>query len=303
MNDKYYPRVLLISSTGVLALKVLGFLSTIEEKNQLIYTDTYCGISIGAMISLLLVSGLKVGEIVNGIVFLDFPSDVSIVSDMSKLSDIYTKIRARLTYLVIHKFGSIPTLRKLYLMTGKSLITASYNITDNIYEMMNPNTFPDMSCIDAVMHSMNMNFEDTNTLNSFKLYIDGTLSNPYPIDYFDDGNTKILGLYTVIMRDENENSTPYPIVRPSKNNCGIPFGLITDNFAKMVINNASDSCVHVRLECSKMDNMGSLDNKSRMIAEGYNKGKYFPDNMLSLSLKDTKFCDFKGKYSYPEHHV
>jgi len=43
----------------------LGFLSPIEDFGLLNYVDTYCGVSIGAIISLLIISGYQIREIIN----------------------------------------------------------------------------------------------------------------------------------------------------------------------------------------------------------------------------------------------
>lgn len=218
-NDSWYPRVVVIGPGGVKGLKVLGFLSPIEDSGLLDYVDTYCGVSIGAVISLLIICGYKIREIVGEAVKLDLFKEIgtfnfqSIMENRGFISN--EPIRRVLSQLVINKFGSIPTLYGLYMRTGKSYVAVTLNATDGVCVMLNPFETPDISCVDATLFSMNIPFIFYQLFHRGKTYVDGALCNPYPIDYFDDGKTNILGIYmkTIHIKEPTPSQTPGVIVR------------------------------------------------------------------------------------------
>lgn len=195
----WLPRVLVIGPGGTKGLKALGFLSPIEDYGLLEYTDTYCGVSVGAIISLLIVAGYQIREIVGEVATLDLFKDMenltvkSMIDNKGFMSN--EPVRRRLTQLLLNKFGIVPTLRGLYMQTGKAYIAVTLNATDEECEVMGPFTHPNVSCVDATMFSMNIPFIFYQLIYQGKTYVDGALANPYPVDYFDDGNTNILGIY------------------------------------------------------------------------------------------------------------
>ena len=91
-------------------------------------------------------------------------------------------VRKRLTELVVDKFGSLPNLYQLYMQTGKALTTVTLNATDKISVYMNPFTHGDVSCVDAVLYSMNIPFLFYQLIYQGKIYVDGAFANPYPVD-------------------------------------------------------------------------------------------------------------------------
>ncbi|CAH6420767.1 Patatin phospholipase [uncultured virus] len=198
-SRNWMPRVLVIGPGGFKGLKALGFLSPIEDSGLLQCTDTYCGVSAGAIISLLVVAGYQIREIVGEASTLNLFKDLdnltvqSIIDNKGLISN--EPIRKRLTQLVLNKFGTIPTLWGLYMQTGKAYVAVTLNATDEECEIMGPFTHPHISCVDATMFSMNIPFVFYQLIYQGKTYVDGALGNPYPVDYFDDENTNILGIY------------------------------------------------------------------------------------------------------------
>ena len=195
ISSMWLPRVLVIGPGGTKGLKALGFLSPIEDYGLLEYTDTYCGVSVGAIISLLIVAGYQIREIVGEVATLDLFKDMenltikSMIDNKGFMSN--EPVRRRLTQLLLNKFGIVPTLRGLYMQTGKAYIAVTLNATDEECEVMGPFSHPNVSCVDATMFSMNIPFIFYQLIYQGKTYVDGALANPYPVDYFDDGNTNI----------------------------------------------------------------------------------------------------------------
>ena len=170
-SEYWFPRTLVIGPGGVKGLKVLGFLSPIEDAGILEYVDTYCGVSVGAVISLLIVAGYKIREIVGEAATLDIFKDIenltvqSMVENKGFMSN--EPFRKRLSQLILNKFGTIPTLYNLYMLTGKAFIAVTLNATDEECVMMGPFTHPRISCVDATMFSINIPFFFFQLLSSY----------------------------------------------------------------------------------------------------------------------------------------
>src|SRR3972149_10640295 len=73
---QWIPRVIVIGPGGIKGLKILGFLSPIEDSGLLEYLDTYCGVSVGAVISLLIICGYQIREIVGEAAKLDLFKEI-----------------------------------------------------------------------------------------------------------------------------------------------------------------------------------------------------------------------------------
>jgi len=290
----WYPRTLVIGPGGVKGMMILGCLVPLEDIHYLKYIDTYCGVSVGSIISLLLIVGYKVREIISKACKYDFFQNscfdmTKIIEHKGMLSN--EPIRQKLSKLILKKMGTIPSLYELYMKTGKSLITTTLNITEEKTEYMNYQTHPLISCIDAVMYSVNIPFIYYQLLDkNGNSYIDGALGNHYPIDYVDDDKTNILGIYVKTLFDNNNNIIDYShkIIEVSM-----------DQARLRKINNASNYCKHILLETKNSSIIG-LDLNIKMLAdlvyEGYKVGNQF------INQKINPIHD-KNKYIYPTYYL
>jgi len=322
MRTRWMPRVLVIGPGGFKGLKALGFLSPIEDDGLLKYVDTYCGVSVGAIISLLIVAGYEIREIVGEAATLDLFKDMENLTIKSMMDNrgfmSNEPIRKKLTQLLLNKFGVVPTLRGLYLQTGKSYIAVTLNATDDKCEIMSPFTHPNISCIDATMFSMNIPFVFYQLIYQGKTYVDGALANPYPIDYFDDGNTNILGIYMKTSHNNDKQSDVFSIpssqnkiiINRIEDNNSIPIGTylfkiihsLMNQRRNHIIEQASSRCRHVCLETYNLDIMGygiTKEEKAQMLVDGFNEGKKF----LTQLNKSQPVSIPKQIYTYPPYYI
>lgn len=318
----WFPRVLVIGPGGVKGLKVLGFLSPIEDSGLLDYVDTYCGVSIGAIIALLIISGYQIREIVGEAATLDIFKEIGVLNFQSSLDNrglmSNEPIRRRLSQLIINKFGNVPSLYSLYMRTGKAYIAVTLNATDEQCVMMGPFTHPNVSCVDATMFSMNIPFVFYQLVYHGKIYVDGALANPYPIDFFDDGNTNILGVYmkTVHAKDTRHaiHSQPGTILQRVEE-LPIPLTVgayslkivhsLMDQRRNHIIQHASSKCKHVCLETKTTDTMGSnvnIEERAHMLVEGFNDGKKFLSQLYTDTYVGPKISP-KTNYVYPVYYM
>lgn len=319
---QWYPRVLVIGPGGVKGLKILGFLSPVEDSGLLEYLDTYCGVSVGAVISLLIICGYQIREIVGEAVKLDIFNEIgalnfkSIMENKGFISN--EPVRKLLTQLVINKFGNVPSLYGLYMRTGKAFIAVTLNATDETCVMLNPFSNPDISCVDATMFSMNIPFVFYQLVYRGKTYVDGALANPYPVDYFDDGKTNILGIYMKTIHSKNTTPVtthlPGTIVQKVEDSSStIPIGAyslkiihsLMDHRRNQIIQQSSDKCKHVCLETKTTDTIGytvTTDDKALMLVEGFNEGKSFLDQLQSGTYSGPTIPQVQ-KYKYPTYYM
>jgi predicted acylesterase/phospholipase RssA len=319
LNIIWFPRVLVIGPGGVKGHKVLGFLAPIEDVKLLKYTDTYCGVSVGAIISLLVVAGFEIREIIREATLFDMIKELEDF-DFNQIKEhngliSNEPVRKKLSQLITDKLGEIPTLYNLYTRTGKAYISVTYNVTDEKYECMGPFTHPNISCVDATMFSMNIPFLFYQMISHGKIFIDGAFGNPYPIDYFDNGQTDILGIYmqTIKFKPNNE-TTPRPIIQklediiqpmpPATYAIKILYALI-DQRRNYIIHKSSSRCKHVCLQSYPFNAVGyglTIDDKTKMIVEGYNEGKIFVSqlqNKVDIPIPISPH----SQYTYPPHYL
>lgn len=192
------PQVLVVSHGGVRGFYELGYLHVLDKEGVLKEVDTYVGVSVGAIISLLLACGYKPSEIVN----IAIISDMLSMACISGLSQTWNnkgllsteKIENTLKKYVQKKFLHIPSFRTLFNITGKTLCTVGVDLSSSEAKYFDPISTPDVSCVEGVMLSIIIPFMLYERKFENNSYIDGAIGNPYPIDQYDDGETSILGI-------------------------------------------------------------------------------------------------------------
>jgi predicted acylesterase/phospholipase RssA len=287
----FFPDVLVLGPGGMKVFLELGALLKLDSVDMLKNVHTYIGCSIGSLVALLLVSGYKPIEIINDLFGENIAeifsfSNIELIWKNSGLLDPKT-IEERINSKILEKFGKIPTLEQLYYFTGLNFISVTLNITKDQVEHLSKDTEPGLSCVKAVMMSMNVPgiFYQIVYKNCF--YIDGALGNPYPIDIMDDGRNKILGISVV---EKNDFSTDihvqyiFKIIYSSMNQLKI-----------RIKNECSPLCQHIELLSPWLDTFGvtlNKDNKIQMILIGYREAekfiKGFHDNGTEIIRRDPR---------------
>lgn len=286
------PRVLVIGPGGAKGFVTLGFLVPLEDHKHLQNINVYCGVSIGAVISLLLVCGYSIREIIGQAVMVDLAKELHNFNFQSTINNrgliSHEPTRNMLTELVLAKFNTIPTLGELYQRTGKSLVTVTLNATDNTCVFMDKNTTPNISCVEATLFSMNIPFVFYQLIHEGKTYVDGGLANPYPVNYFDDGNTNILGIF---MKGNPNISNALTFADYADK---IIHSLM-EQMRLLILQNSSDKCRHVCLTTDVDDMIGykvTLEDKADMLILGEKRGREYLRNYQS------PFIPLKSSYQY-----
>ena len=279
---KWKPETIILGPGGMKGFATMGSLLYLEKIGWLENVTTYVGVSVGAILGVLLVAGYTVTEIIDHSLsvslFHDFMSlDLSQIRENSGLIS-NQQVKDRLGERLISKFGYIPTLQEFYAFTGIKYVAVTMNITLGEVEYISKDTEPDLSTVDAVMLSMNIPFVFYKIRYKGNIFVDGALANPYPVDVFDDGKTNILGIYIDHANQVNTESIAsyfYFILHS-----------MTNRLKKLAMQKLSPCCKHLIILTSITDTIGlSIDNeaKSDMIVQGYEQAKKFADALLEAT--------------------
>jgi NTE family protein len=196
MNDIF--DTLVLSGGGVKGFCLLGAVQAGIDSG-LLKPDIYIGTSVGAMISYLLAIGYTPIEIMISLYsnhWLEKVQNFNLVAMINgNGATSFTGFNEGLEKLTINKIGKFITLGKLKQEYGKTLICVTYNMTTCHTEYLGPDNNPDLPCITALRMSANIPlvFDRFKYMDNY--YIDGGISDNFPILKGQELGKKILGLY------------------------------------------------------------------------------------------------------------
>lgn len=198
MTDKKYD-TLVISGGSMNGLGVLGALQYLKDQNKLDAIENYVGVSAGAIICYLLIIGYTPIEIMiylctNKKVFeklnkFDFVN--ALKGDGAVTFSIIADILERMT---VEKTGKILLIKDLYTQFKKHFTCVTFNATKTKREIINAQTFPDLPCVTALRMSCNIPFVFEPYKFGDSYYVDGGLSNNFPIDIGEDVGQAVIGI-------------------------------------------------------------------------------------------------------------
>lgn len=195
-----------MSGGGIKGFAFIGALDYLNKK-KIINIDNiknWVGTSIGSILAYAVVCGFSITEMENFIIEFDFTKtnpDISIdnifishgISDGKRAEFI-------LRSFIQHKFNVDDiTFLELYKLTQKNLLIIGTNFTRAREEVFSHNTTPDMSVVTAVRISMSIPVFFTPVLYNNCYYVDGSITNNFPIKHCDKYTT--IGLY---IRNNND---------------------------------------------------------------------------------------------------
>lgn len=189
---------LVLSGGSHKGMILLGAIQSAVDTYILENITTYVGTSAGSMISYLLAIGYTPIEIMVYICthrILERMHSFNLIAMINGEGAIsYTPIQETLEKMTLDKIGRFLTMKELKEKYNKTLVCATYNKTRQIMEYISPENYPDLPCLIAVRMSSNipmlfgrfryMGFE----------YVDGGISDNFPIVEAEKFGKKILGI-------------------------------------------------------------------------------------------------------------
>ena len=261
---------LIIGSGGNKAYYYLGFLYVLMNKDYYHNIERFVGVSVGSIISLLLICNYNIMEILENFI------DINIIDiNNININNLFTKfalfnkeaIFNKLISMIKDKFGKRLTLDQLHKSTGKTLCIVTTDYTNKKEQIIDKDSFPDMDCVEAVMKSIIIPGIFPYEEYKGNIYIDGVLSMAYPSILFDNGTSDILCVH--VSYSNNSNTNNENILDYLSNS----FDIMINQIKNIAIKNKTDRCKIVLIPCDISDILGinsSIDNKSKMFLTGYN---------------------------------
>lgn len=190
---------LVISGGSMNGVGILGALQYLKDNGLINDLKNFVATSAGTIVCYFLAIGYtpieimvyictnhKIFENLKSVNFLKAMKGEGVIS-FALISDIIEK-------MTIDKIGRPILLRHLREIYGKSFTCTTYNLTKNCIEYISDETHPDMPCISAIHMSCNIPVIFEPYKYGECLYIDGGISNNFPIDFACQNGQKIIGL-------------------------------------------------------------------------------------------------------------
>ena len=205
--DKY--KNLIISGGGFNGFQFFGIIKYLDENNLINNIDKYIGVSMGAMINLLIILGYKFNEIENFLIKFNFSKvfdlkfeKILIEDNIKGLSDGNKFNKLIKKFLVNKKFDENITLKQLYEKTNKQLMIGVTNLTKDLFEIMTHENYPDIPVYLAIRMSscIPMFFEPIEYQDNY--YVDGVMKDNFPIQIIpDDELNTTIGMVLLTNQD------------------------------------------------------------------------------------------------------
>jgi NTE family protein len=210
---------IVFSGGGIKLYSFIGCIKVLEEKDLLQNIDTMIGTSAGSIIATLLCLGFNATEIEELLLRIDTNSLKTF--DTNNILNFFNNygiddgknIRRIISILFKVKFKKDTiTFKELYEITNKKLIICTTCLNTNEPEYLSFETTPELNIDEAIIMSISIPLLFKPVLYKDNYYIDGGLTNHYPINYCGDVNNETLGVLittTINKRQEINNIEDY----------------------------------------------------------------------------------------------
>lgn len=196
-------KYLVLGSGGISGLAFLGALKELHKQEYLDLKNikSYCGCSIGALISYLLLIGYTLNDLIYLGIKMDFKDFLEInAEDALSFFNNYGFDRGKKMKLILESFTTKRginkniTLKDLYDITQKHFIITVVCVNTRKVEYLDYKKNPDLSVIDCIRASMAIPFLFQPVILNDKCYIDGGVVKAFPIEIFRKYKNETFGL-------------------------------------------------------------------------------------------------------------
>jgi predicted acylesterase/phospholipase RssA len=267
---------IVLSGGAAKGLCSLGALQCAEDSFRLTRVTNFVGTSVGAIICYLIAIGFKPVEIVVWICthqLLETLRQFDVVNMVSGVgATSFGAITDQLEHMTISKIGRYINLKDLKELYGKTLICATYNRTKRKTEYLSPITHPDLPCLTALRMSANFPYIFEKFLYMGDFFVDGGISDNFPIDIGDGMGEKVLGIVLNETEDEHSDVASIKLSEDFYELVGIPMATAT----AYKILNASAKCTIVSISYPKFKVFNfniPASEKLEMFSKGYNEAR------------------------------
>lgn len=178
---------LCLSGGGVAGFVHLGVIKYLEEKYMTKNIDIVVCTSIGAVIGLLFSVGISSNEVYDLLLNIDHD-----MLQYSKIEQFFTVFgmdsgeyfMAQLADILLSKsISPLITFADILSMYGRHLVVTGTNVSKHKCTYFSVSNFPAMRVLDAIRISISIPFLLTATMYQNDLYVDGGITDNYPLHY------------------------------------------------------------------------------------------------------------------------
>lgn len=206
---------LVLSGASAKCIIFLGALQSLFDNNTLSMSkiENFIGTSSGSIICLLLCIGYTPIEILIYICknkILDKSPDLNVLNALNGNGMIsFSIFQEHLEKMIIEKISYLPTIDDIKKKYNKNIIFTVYNLSENKTEYISIENYPNLPVVTAIRMSCGLPliFEKFKYNNCF--YIDGGISDNFPIDIGEKRGENVLGINTKDKFNESKNTIEY----------------------------------------------------------------------------------------------
>lgn len=269
---------LILNGGALKGLVLVGAIKGLEEEGLMESIDTYTGVSVGGLISLVLNLGYKADEIFS--FFNEIKEDIQDISVLTfpEKYGFYNckNIMKMVTNSMTEKGISVDiTFQQLYELTKKELILVVTNLSKDRTEYLSYKTTPNMKVVNSMRMTINIPiyFEAIKYKGDF--YVDGATTNNFPIHpKYPDGKDMF----------ENELDKNLVLMLTKKDNEFTSINNIEDYFMK-VFKTLINIQMNVRYDSYK---------STKQICENHSINKY-NEKIIDIEVSDIDMLNFSMK--------
>lgn len=192
---------LCLSSGGVYGIAYIGALDYLinEKIIELNNIKNYVGTSVGSLLLFFLIIGYSIKDINDIIINLNFSklqTEINIVNVLENYGiDNGNKFIYLIKYYLKNKLNiENITFKELYLNYNKNFIVIATNLSSGEESILNYTNTPEMSIITAIRMSISIPIFFTPVLYNEEYYVDGALTNTFPINHCNQETTISINL-------------------------------------------------------------------------------------------------------------
>jgi len=208
--DNTYYDTLVLSGGSNKTILTLGALQCAVDNYILEHIKIYVGTSSGAIISYMLCIGYTPIELLvylcTNQIFeaLQNYSLVNLANGKGACS--FNPLQEHLEKITIEKIGYLPTLNDIKEKYDKTLVCVTYNYTEQITEYLSWENYPHLPCITALKMSANLPLVFDKFRYGDSFYIDGAVSDNFPVRYANNIGKKVIGIYLNGVQKETQDT-------------------------------------------------------------------------------------------------
>jgi predicted acylesterase/phospholipase RssA len=252
--EKKHFNVLVLPGGANRGIALLGALHHLYENGYLENITTYIGVSVGSVIASLLSIGLTPMDLFKQMKLLNLFQDKTEITIHSMI-DVFTKFGLydpksfikTIQDIFIEHIDTNPTMKELYNLTGVRLIIVATNVNRMKAVYIDHESHPDMLCTTAIRMSISLPLIFIPVKHEGEIYVDGGISNNFPICHLDNEPNRILGICC------NQVSVPMEVRDP------VQFMIYTvqtsvAELTRMNISKCSGRCTVIDIDVGNLSN-------------------------------------------------